>query len=108
MRLEIAARVAFGEGATAGGLLCRDLLRERGRLQAVEQPLEPADDLRLRDEELGLARRVTVERKRQVVELASKLRRQNLAQLGDGTRVDLAQTFASALVERRPSRFAEQ
>ncbi len=38
----------------------RHLLREQGGLDAVEQALQPADQLRLRDPELGLARQFVV------------------------------------------------
>ena len=36
------------------------LLREQGRLDAVEEPFQPADELRLGDAQLGFARDLVV------------------------------------------------
>ncbi len=48
----------------------RDLLGEQRRLDAVEQPLEPADELGLGDPELAVARDLVVlERQRQRAQL---------------------------------------
>ena len=47
----------------------RHLLGEQGRLDAVEQPLEPTDQLRLRDAKLRLGRRLARERQRDLGEL---------------------------------------
>ena len=52
-------------------LLGHRLLREQRRLDAVEQPLEPADELGLREPQLGLARRVGGEREHDVFELGA-------------------------------------
>ena len=46
-----------------------DLLREERRLDPVEQPLQPADELGLCDPQLGVGRLVGLERQRQPVEL---------------------------------------
>src|SRR4051812_26454026 len=51
------------------------LLREQRRLDAVEQALEPPDELSLCDPQLGLAgRRVTRERRRQAGQLLAQVR----------------------------------
>ena len=51
----------------------RHLLGEQSRLAAVEQPLEPADQLRLGDPQLGVARRrVLTEGKRDPLQLADQ------------------------------------
>src|SRR5204863_1977485 len=50
-------------------LLRLHLLGEERRLDAVEETLEPADELRLRDPQLRVARCVARERKRHVAEL---------------------------------------
>ncbi len=50
----------------------RDLLGEERRLDAVEQALEPAHELGLGDPQLGLARRVARERRRQAGELVRR------------------------------------
>src|SRR3954471_5173649 len=106
-RLEVAALVALGEG-TLGRVLCRDLLRHRRGLEAVEEPLEPADDLRLSDEQFGIGRRVTVEGNREIVQLAPQFRREHLPQLADRARVDIAQVLARSLVERRTTSLGEE
>src|SRR5689334_25393179 len=54
-------------------LLRLHLLREQRGLDAVEQALEPAHQLGLRDAELGVARRVARERQRHVVELLAEV-----------------------------------
>src|SRR5436309_1557128 len=105
--LEVTALFALGEGAPRSRLL-RSHLRDGRGLEPVEEALEPPDDLRLRDEELGVARRVAVERDGQSVQLAAEIGRQDLAQLADRTPVDVAQLFARSLIERRATSFGEQ
>jgi nucleotidyltransferase/DNA polymerase involved in DNA repair len=55
------------------------VLREQRGLDALEEPFEPADELRLRDADLGLARRA-LERERERVELVLELVRERLAE----------------------------
>ena len=63
--------------AHPGQLLLRGhLLGDQSGLDAVEQPLEPADQLRLRDPQLGVAGRARPERQRDPVELLDELGRQ--------------------------------
>jgi hypothetical protein len=57
--------------------LGRHLLGEERGLDAVEQPLEPADQLGLGDPELGVGGRSRAERAGQPVELLDELRRQS-------------------------------
>jgi hypothetical protein len=45
------------------------LLREHRRLDAVEQAFEPADELRLREPQLGFRRRLARERQHHLREL---------------------------------------
>jgi prephenate dehydratase len=85
------------------------LLREQGRLYPVEQPLEPADELRLGDPELALARRHVVgEWQRQPLELIDQFGRQPVLEFLDGRLVDLLQPLAALLVERRGADLLEQ
>jgi len=81
---------------------CGHLLRDQCRLNAVEQAFQPADELRLRDAELGLARYVTgLERQRQALQLLDQLRLRARLELDDGAAVDLGQPLAPRLVQRR-------
>jgi hypothetical protein len=67
----------------------------------VEQALQPADELRLGDPQLGLARRgVALERQRQTLQLLAEFRGESVLQLGDGPLVDLPQPGPARLVER--------
>ena len=68
----------------------RHLLGEQRGLDAVEQPLQPADQLGLGDPQLGVARRrVLAERQRDPLQLLDQLRGQALLELLDRGRVDL-------------------
>src|SRR5438309_3633004 len=89
---EIRARpllVGLGPGGQAPALELlelrprRDLLGEQGRLDAVEQPLEPADQLRLRHPELGLGGRLLLEREAELGQLLPQLGREAFGQLLD-------------------------
>ena len=87
-----------------GHLLC-----EQGRLNAMEQPLEPSDELGLRDAKLGVARRrVAGEREGEPVELQDQFWRQALLQFLYRLLVDLAKTGASGFVQRSALHLLEQ
>src|SRR5207245_5902569 len=77
------------------------LLGEDRGLDAVEQALEPADELRLGHPQLGLARRLLTEREAQAGQLLAQVARQDFGQLPHRRLVDLAQADAARLVERR-------
>ncbi len=77
-------------------LLGLHLLGEQRRLDAVEEPFEPADELRLRDAQLGVARRVARERQRDVVELLAEVVGEDAFELVHRALVDL-------LERRRPA-----
>ena len=84
------------------------LLREQRGLDAVEETFEPADELGLRDAQLGVARRVARERQRDVVELLAEVVGEDLLELVDRALVDLLQRAAAGVVERRAPRLVEQ
>src|SRR5271157_6382514 len=87
----------------------RHLLREQRRLDAVEQALQPADQLGLRDPQLGIRwRRILAERQRQPLELIPQLRGQPLFELPDAGRVDLAQPVTAGVVQRGGAHLLEQ
>ena len=77
------------------------LLGEQRGLDAVEQPFEPADELRVGDAELGLAGGGlgVGERQRDALQLLDQLRREAVLELLDRTLVDLRQARAAGLVE---------
>jgi hypothetical protein len=77
------------------------LLREQRGLDAVEEALEPPDQLRLGHPELGLARRVITERQGEALELCHQFGREPVLELLDGVLVDLLQPRPALLVERR-------
>jgi pimeloyl-ACP methyl ester carboxylesterase len=102
-RRQLAAGWQGGHAATAH-LLQLDagghLLGHQRRLDAVEQALQPADQLGLRDAQLRLGRGlVAVERQRQALQLLAQLGRQALLELGDGAGVDLLEAVAALLVQ---------
>src|SRR4029079_6548053 len=66
---------------------------DRG-LDAVEQALEPADQLGLRDPELRIRRGRLAERLDQPVELLAELRREALLELADGGAEDPGEAAA--------------
>ena len=89
----------------AGG----QLLGEQRRLDPVEQPLQPADELRLGDADLRFGRDLAVlERQGQHLQLLLQIRRQRVGQLGDRALVDLRQPLSARLVERRRPNLLEQ
>ena len=74
---------------------------DRG-LDAVEEPLEPADQLGLGDPQLGVGRgRVLGERQRQPLQLLDQLGREPGLELLDRGLVDLLEPDPAGLVERR-------
>src|SRR5271168_3599657 len=79
----------------------RHLLREERGLNAVEEALEPADELGLRHPQLRLAWRRVPERQRQPLKLLDQLRGEAVLKLLDGVLVDLLQPRPALLVERR-------
>jgi hypothetical protein len=58
------------------------LLGECG-LNSVEEPLEPTDQLRLRNPQFGLGGNAVAERQAQAAQFGAKLWRQTLLELGD-------------------------
>ena len=84
------------------------LLGEQRRLDAVEEALQPADELRLGDSELGIARDVRLEGERQPVELGGEVRRQPAGELPDGGLVDLLHAHPAGGVEGRMAHLVEQ
>ena len=78
----------------------RHLLGEQRRLDALEQALQPADQLGLRDPQLGVAGGGVVgERRAQPVQLVAQLRRQALLQLA----TELDRMLRSRAGRRRPA-----
>src|SRR5579875_3006272 len=76
------------------------LLGEQRGLDAVEEALEPAHELRLRDPQFGIARDgVLGERQRDPFELFAQLRREAGRELLDRAAVDLAEPGAAGVVE---------
>src|SRR5215468_5546384 len=74
------------------------LLRNERGLDAVEQAFEPANQLRLRDAQLGLARCLTlIEGQRQPLQLVDELGREAVLQLHDRPSVDLLEPPATRL-----------
>src|SRR4051812_18615641 len=88
-------------------LLGHRLLGEEGRLDPVEQPLEPADELGLRDAQLRLARRLGAERDDHVVQFGLQLGREDVVELLQGPLVDLPQGLTTRVVERRATDLVE-
>jgi mycothiol synthase len=85
------------------------LLSEQRGLDAVEQPFEPADQLRLRDSQLGIRRDgVAGERQAQPGELLTQLGRKTARELLDRAVVDLAEPDPAGVVERRGTHFLEE
>ena len=87
----------------------RHLLGEQRRLDAVEQPLEPADQLRLGDAQLGLGGHGIVgEGQRETLELVDQLRREAFLELLDRAPVDLLEPRPARLVQRGPAHLLQQ
>ena len=85
------------------------LLGEQRGLDAVEEALEPADELGLGDPQLGLGGHGVVgEGQRQAFELVDELRGQPGLELGERAPVDVAQPDPGGLVERRGAHLLEQ
>ena len=87
----------------------RHLLGEQRGLDAVEQALQPADQLGLRDPQLGLAGQLVLgERQRQPFELADQLGREPVFEFLDGALVNLFQPGSALLVQGgRPDLFQQ-
>ena len=93
---------AAAPGASAPAAPGRHLLGEQRGLDAVEQALQPADQLSLRDPQLGLARHLVLgERQRQPLQLVDQLRGQAVLEFLDRALVDLLQPGPALLVQRR-------
>ena len=75
------------------------LLGHQGGLDAVEQALQPADQLGMGDPQFGVRRGRCVERDGDPVQLGGQVGRQALGQLPDRLLVDLTQTPPAGLVE---------
>ena len=71
-------------------LLGSHLLGDQRGLDPVEQALEPADKLSLRDPQLGVARCSRAERQRDPVEFLDQLRRQTVLEFVDRAAVNLS------------------
>ncbi len=79
----------------------RHLLGDEGGLDAVEQPLQPADELGMGDPQLALARRlVLAERQRDPFEFLAQLGSQPFLQLDDRPLMDLAHPVPAGVVQR--------
>lgn len=74
------------------------MLGPQGGLDPVKEPLEPTEELSLRDPDLGFTL-VPLDRAGQLVQLALELRREGLAELIQGGAVDLGQPLAPLLVQ---------
>jgi hypothetical protein len=87
----------------------RHLLGEQRGLDAVEQALQPADQLGLRDPELALTGQLVLgERQRQPFQLADQLGREPVFELLDRALVDRLQPGPALLVQRgRPDLFQQ-
>jgi len=109
-----AGELHFNQQAIGGTILLQldagsHLLGHQRGLDAVEEPLQPADELRLGDAELGLARRLLLgERPRDPAQLLGQVRGEPLGQLAHGDVVDLAHPRPAGLVEGGEARLLEQ
>jgi hypothetical protein len=75
----------------------------------VEEPFQPADELRLRHAQFGIARRVPLlERKGQPIEFVDEFRGETGLQLDDRTPVDLGQALPGLLVQGRGLHLVQQ
>ncbi len=80
----------------------RHLLREQGRLDAVEEALQPAHQLGLGNPEFGLGGNGLLgERERQALQFLHELRGQAVLQLLDRGGMDVLEPDPARLVERR-------
>ena len=85
------------------------LLSEQRGLNPVEQPFQPADQLRLGDAQLGVGRDGAFgERQGEAIEFFTQFRRQTLFEFSDAGGVDLAQPATAGLVERRRPHLFEE
>ena len=87
----------------------RHLLGEQRGLNAVEQSLQPADQLSLGDPQLGVGgRRLVGERQRDPLELVHQFRREPVLQLRDRGLVDGLQPLPAGLVQRSRLHLVQQ
>src|SRR5262245_9925363 len=87
----------------------RHLLGEQRGLDAVEQALQPADQLGLRDTQFGVRRNAFLrERQREPLELLTQFRRQAVLELANAGAVDFAQPVAAGVVKRCGAHFLQQ
>src|SRR5207245_267249 len=86
---------------------CLHLLCPQRRLNALEEALEPTEELGLGDSDLGFTRRRR-ERCRERLELLLEILREPGLEHAERAIVDLAQPFAPGLVRRRAAHFLEQ
>src|SRR3712207_4024816 len=85
------------------------LLGEQRGLDAVEDALQPADQLGLGDAQLGVRRGLALaERERDPLQLLAELRGQALLELADRGGVDVAQPVAAGVVQRGGADLLEQ
>ena len=113
-----AGRAGCGAGCAAGQRLAADVLQlgagghllgEQRRLDAVEDALQPADELGLGDPQLGVRRRLALgERQGDPLQLLAQLGGQALLELADRRRVDVAQPVAAGVVQGRGADLLEQ
>ena len=75
----------------------------------MEQPLQPAHQLCLRDTQLGVGRNaLLVERQGEALQFLAEFGGQSVFQLGDGGGVDLAQPGAAGIVEGSSAHLLEK
>src|SRR5207237_7353654 len=86
----------------------RGLLREHRGLDPMEEAFEPADELGLRDSELGFGRHRILDRGRERRELLAEIAGENVGELAHRPAVDLGEPLAPRLIERRLPRLVEE
>src|SRR2546430_9114811 len=86
---------------------CLHLLCPQRRLNALEEPLEPTEELGLGDSDLGFTRRRR-DRCRERLELLLEILREPGLEHAERAIVDLAQPFAPGLVRSRAAHFLAQ
>ena len=84
------------------------LLGDEGGLDAVEEPLEPADELGLGDPQLGVAGLLVLEGQGDPLELLDELGGQAVLELGEGPVVDVGEAGPAAVVEGGAAHLLEQ
>lgn len=88
----------------SGELLCKER-----RLDSVEQPFEPSDQLCLRDTQFTIGRDLAILKgKREHVQFFGKIGRQRGRDLGDRPLVDFGEALATGFVELSPPYFLKE